>query len=50
MKNYKVTIYEVGMDRPIVTKFYNAVSKQQIIDHYGLNGKDIESYFIEEIH
>lgn len=49
MKNYKITIYEVGNDHPIITKFYNAVSKEQVIKHYGLNEPDIESYKIEEI-
>lgn len=49
MKKYEVTMKEVGSDHPITSFFCGDVSEHYLIDHYGLNEKDIEWYTIKKL-
>lgn len=49
MKQYKITMKEVGTERPIESFYYGDVSREYLIDFYGLKQPDIEWYNIEEV-
>lgn len=49
MKQYKITMKEVGNDRLLESFYYGDVSREYLVDFYGLNQPDIEWYDIEDI-
>ena len=49
MKQYKITMKEVGTERPLESFYYGDVSREYLIDFYGLKQPDIEWYNIEEV-
>lgn len=49
MKKYEITMKEVWCDHPITSFFCGDVSEHYLIDHYGLNEKDIEWYTIKKL-
>lgn len=49
MKKYEITMKEVWCDHPITSFFCGDVSECYLIDHYGLNKKDIEWYTIKKL-
>lgn len=49
MKQYKITMKEVGTERPLESFYSGDVSREYLIDFYGLKQPDIEWYNIEEV-
>lgn len=46
-KHWKVTIKEVGNEKPIVTTYHGTIDLQGVVDFYGLKESDVEWYKIE---
>lgn len=41
-KHYKITIKEVGLEKPIETEYYGTINYEELIAFYGLNNSDVE--------
>ena len=48
-KRYKITVKEVGHESPITTEYNGVISREEVIEFFGLRAPDVESYEIEEL-
>ena len=48
-KHYKITIKEIGVDKPVETEYSGFIDRKRLITFYGLNNPDLEWFDIEEI-
>lgn len=48
IKNYKVTVKEVGRMAPLTTEYVGPKDRQEVIEFFGLNKPDVEWYELEE--
>ena len=48
-KHYRITIKEVGLEKPIETEYHGIIDYEELIAYYGLNNSDVEWYDIDEI-
>lgn len=49
MKHFKITIKEKGHERPVCPEYVGNVTEAYLIDFFGLERNDVESYTIEDI-
>ena len=49
MKGWKVTIKEIGKERPIVSEHHGNLTRLEVIKFYGSTEPDVEWYRVEPI-
>lgn len=48
-KHYKITIKEIGVNKPVETEYSGFIDRKGLITFYGLNNPDVEWFDIKEI-
>ena len=46
-KHYKITIKEIGVDKPVETEYSGFIDRKRLITFYGLNNPDVEWFDID---